>query len=490
MRRKTPLMGWSSWNCFRTGINEVQLCRQIDALTDSGLAACGYLYFNIDDGYLGGRNPVDHRLLFRQDRFPHGIRPISDYAHSKGLFAGIYSDAGENTCGYYYGHEKENGRGAGLYQHEKTDLWQLLAENNFDYIKVDWCGALRLNLDEQTQYTRIAHIIREIEQEEKRTIVYNVCRWMFPGEWVTQLADSWRIGADIVPSFDSILYQIDQAKALRRFCKPGHVNDCDMLQVGNGMTEEEDKSHFAMWCMLSVPLLISCDLTRASQTVLNLLGNNELIAINQDALCEQAFVCKEYRDDAGSLTAELWVKNLADGTRAAALLNRTDQLQSLLFFLSNAGVDQEDGLLQVRDVMHHKDLEIKKKYTVTMKAHGIAVFRIHALHMSPVDDVNKDMAYGTGRRKSIAIEQAMEEAGRGLARLIDVRTAEEYEAGHYGHAVHIPYNDVCLRGDELLEERKEKIILYCASGKRAFMAKEHLENAGFKNVYLTDAFTE
>ena len=159
--RKTPVMGWASWNCFRTKISEKIMKEQADALISTGLADCGYIYLNMDDGFFGGRDD-DGRLLMHKDRFPNGVKVIADYAHALGLTAGIYSDAGDNTCGFYYDNEDKSGFGVGLYGHEEDDLNMFLDEFGFDFIKVDWCGGLRLGLDPQEQYTKIGEIIDDI----------------------------------------------------------------------------------------------------------------------------------------------------------------------------------------------------------------------------------------------------------------------------------------------------------------------------------------
>ena len=174
--RKTPLMGWASWNCYRTNISEEILKKQMEALISTGLAECGYEYFNVDDGFFGGRDE-NGRLLFHEERFPNGIKVIADLAHEKGLKAGIYSDGGDNTCAFYYDNEGYNGIGVGLYQHEEQDLNMFLDEFGFDFIKVDWCGGVRLGLDEETQYTKISRIIDEIRHRTNRQLVYNICRW-------------------------------------------------------------------------------------------------------------------------------------------------------------------------------------------------------------------------------------------------------------------------------------------------------------------------
>ncbi|MCD7752671.1 MAG: glycoside hydrolase family 27 protein [Lachnospiraceae bacterium] len=190
-RRKTPIMGWASWNCFRTHISKEKIREQIDALIESGLKDCGYEYVNIDDGFFGGRDG-EGNLQTHRTRFPNGIKVIADYAHEKGLKAGIYSESGDNTCGFYYDHEGENGKGVGLYGYEDQDLKLYLETYGFDFIKVDWCGGLRLGLDKQEQYSKIGAIIDEIRERTGRQIVYNVCCWEFPGASVGTRGDFLR----------------------------------------------------------------------------------------------------------------------------------------------------------------------------------------------------------------------------------------------------------------------------------------------------------
>ena len=315
-RRRTPIMGWSSWNCFRTNISEEKLKRQFDALVSTGLAACGYVYANTDDGFFGGRGE-DGRLRFHKERFPNGIKVLADYAHSLGLKAGIYSEAGATSCGYYYDNEGENGVNVGLVGHEEEDLSLFFEECGFDFLKVDWCGALREGVDEKAVYLKVGRIIDELRKKTNKPIVYNICRKFFPGEWAVEIADSWRVAADIQPNFASLLKQIDYIKPLRRFCAPGHVNDLDMMQIGNGLSPEEERTHFAMWCMMSTPLMIGCDLTTISEETLAVLKNEELIALNQDAACLQAYAVKEFKDAAGALLGEVWVKDIASEQGAA-----------------------------------------------------------------------------------------------------------------------------------------------------------------------------
>ena len=211
------------------------------------------------------------------------MKDIADYIHSKCLKAGIYSDAGINTCGSKYDQDTI-GVGMGMFGHEEQDLKTFLDDWNYDFIKVDWCGGKWLKLDEESRYTKIARLAREINPD----VVYNVCRWEFPGEWVTKLAHSWRIDGDLRANFNSVLKTIDANADLWMHCSRGHYNDMDMLQVGRGMTVEEDKAHFSMWCLMHSPLMLGSDLTQMDEKTLEIVTNEELIAINQAPYVYQA----------------------------------------------------------------------------------------------------------------------------------------------------------------------------------------------------------
>lgn len=482
-RKLTPLMGWASWNCFRTDISEKKIKEQADALVSTGLAECGYCYLNIDDGYFGGRDAAG-KLKFHKERFPNGMRVVADYIHGLGLKAGIYTDAGDNTCGYYYDNEKEEGFGVGCYGHEEEDLHTLLVENDYDFLKVDWCGGLRLNLDEEEQYTKIADVISRIRKETGKPIVYNICRWEFPGAWAAKIADSWRIGIDIEPNFASVLYQIDKMKPLARFCGPGHVNDADMMQIGNGMSEEEEQTHFAMWCMLSTPLVIGGDLTKISDRTLQVLKNRELISLNQDALCRQAVVAEEYRGADGKLLAEVWVKELAPTdkgvVKAVALLNRSDEGREFGFTLKQAGLDGE--IRSIRDLCAHRNRQPEAELREYVPAHGIRVFLVGAEKSCKYKDFNADAKNAMEKCKPISQHHMVELLHQG-ALLVDVRTREEYERNHLPGAISAPYSEIYLHVNEVLPDKERPLIVYCATGKRSCMAKERLEFRGYHQVW-------
>lgn len=170
-----PLMGWSSWNTYHVNISEDLIRKQADALVTNGLKDAGYLYINVDDGFFGHRDETG-KMHAHPGRFPNGMRSVSDYIHSLGLKAGIYSDAGDNTCGSIYD-DDANGVGAGLYGHEQQDMDLYLKEWNYDFIKIDYCGARELGLEEEKRYATICEAIRNTGRTD---VSINICRWAFP----------------------------------------------------------------------------------------------------------------------------------------------------------------------------------------------------------------------------------------------------------------------------------------------------------------------
>ncbi len=367
-RPQTPIMGWSSWNNFRININEKMICEQADAMSTNGMKEAGYQYINIDDGYFGGRDK-DGVLFSHPEKFPGGMKAVADHIHSKGLKAGIYSDAGKDTCASKWDKDPL-GFGVGLYQHEQQDLVMMLDEWGYDFIKIDWCGGEWLKMNEQKRYTELSQMVREIRPD----VVFNVCRWKFPGEWVIPIADSWRVSGDIAAKFGSITHIIDLNADLWKHAGPGHVNDMDMLQVGRGMTYEEDKAHFSMWCMMNSPLLAGNDLRTMSKETLEILTNKEVIALNQDPLVYQA---RRLRDD-GDL--ELWAKPLkkADsGQIAVALLNRSNKAADVAFTPAEIGLNPS-AKLKIRDLWAHKNLEIASsdKLSFSVPKHGVVVLKV------------------------------------------------------------------------------------------------------------------
>ena len=359
---RPPIMGWSSWNNFRIHIDEQMIREQADAMIKTGLYEAGYRFINVDDGYFKGRDK-DGNLVANQ-KFPSGMKALADYIHSKGLKAGIYSDAGMNTCGSIY--DKDTlGIGVGMYGHVEQDCETFFKKWGFDFLKVDWCGGQNMKLSEEAQYTKISQAIKAINPE----ITFNVCRWEFPGAWVTKIADSWRISGDIRSNFASILHIIEQDADLYQYASAGHYNDMDMLQVGRGMSFDEDKSHFSMWCMLNSPLLAGNDLRTMTKETISILTNKELIALNQDPGFKQAV--RLIKTD----SVDVWVKDLGKnkGHKAIAILNKSGKACRYALPLEPLKLKAKTKL---RDLWQHQDLgKAAGLDALEIPKHGIVVLR-------------------------------------------------------------------------------------------------------------------
>jgi hypothetical protein len=336
--------------------------QQADAMISTGLYNAGYRYINIDDGYFGGRDSTG-RLFPDARKFPSGMKALADYIHSKKLKAGIYTDAGENTCGSIWDKDP-NGVGSGIYGHIEQDCNLFFKKWRFDFLKVDWCGGEVMKLDEQTEYLKIIGAVKTIDSN----IVFNVCRWKFPGEWAISKADSWRIYGDIRPQFSSILAIIDIDAGLYKYASAGHYNDMDMLQVGRGMTYDEDKTHFSMWCMLNSPLLAGNDLRSMSKQTIEILTNKEVIALDQDQGFKQAVRISHEQG------IDVWEKSLAvnDGrSKAIAIVNRNDHEVTFDLSAKTIGVSSK---CKLRDLWLHKDLgQIGKSKKFAIPRHGTVV---------------------------------------------------------------------------------------------------------------------
>lgn len=361
-----PLMGWSSWNTYRVNINEDLIKKQADALINQGLKDLGYIYINVDDGFFGWRNETG-KMHSHPERFPNGMKPISDYIHSLGLRAGIYSDAGDDTCGSIYDND-ERGVGSGLYGHEQQDMDLYLKEWNYDFIKIDYCGGRELGLDEEKRYTAICEAIKNTGRTD---VSINICRWAFPGTWAKRLARSWRISADINPSWKSVKYIIDKNLYLAAYAGGGHYNDMDMLEIGRGLKPNEEEVHFGMWCIMSSPLLIGCDMTTIPEASLKLLKNKELIALNQDVLGLQAHVVQHEKD------TYVLVKDIEQKrglTRAVALYNPSDSTRDFTVPFQTLELG---GKVKARDLVRNKDLgKMQHEIRQTLAPHSVMILKL------------------------------------------------------------------------------------------------------------------
>ena len=372
----TPPMGWNSWNKFGSAVNEELIRQTADAMVSSGMKDAGYEYINIDDTWEGQRDAqgfiqVDPR------KFPLGMKALADYVHSKGLKLGIYSDAGYKTCG-----GKPASRG-----HEFQDALTY-AQWGIDYLKYDWCGCEDLNA--KGAYTTM----RDALHLAGRPIVFSICEWGSnkPWEWAGNIGNLWRTTGDIGPCFDckqdhgtwyqwGVLQIIDQQQGLRQYAGPGHWNDPDMLEVGNGMSANEDRAHFSMWCMLAAPLISGNDLRHMSTETAEILMNKDAIAVDQDKLGIEGF---RY---SSNQILEFWFKPLADGDWALCVLNRTTRPQKVFFNwkaekvgddLSKRDTAFETTVYDIRDLWTKKDLgTTEKPLNAEVAGHDVLMLRLH-----------------------------------------------------------------------------------------------------------------
>lgn len=358
-----PTMGWSSWNTFALNINEDVICGQADEMVKLGLDKVGYKYINIDDGYWDGRGK-DGNLIVNKKLFPNGMKAVADYIHSKGLKAGIYSDAGDNTCGSDGG-KRAYGIGVGLAGHEYQDCKLYFNDWGYDFIKVDYCGGNHMGLDERMQYTKISDAIKRCEKETGRKIVFNVCRWAYPGTWISNVADSWRTTGDIWDGWESYKSIIKENLYIQAYTGGGHYNDMDMLEIGRKQSLDEDRTHMAYWCITSSPLLIGCDMRTLSDETLGLLKNTDLIAMNQDALGIGAPVVQRQGD---VYVVAKDMEKLHGQKRAVVVMNLTDRSQTIDVDMSLLGYA---GTVNVHDCFTKADTQNSgSTMSVTIPAHG------------------------------------------------------------------------------------------------------------------------
>ena len=384
---KPPLMGWSSWNAYMVDISDSIITHQADLMVEKGLKEAGYRYVNIDDGFFGYRDERGY-MVPHPERFPkgpEGMRALVDHIHGLGLKAGIYSDAGDNTCGSSYNHDL-NGLGAGLYGHDVVDAERYFNEWDFDFIKLDYCGGQNLKLDPEERYREIRRVIDSVAT---RHIRINVCRWNFPGTWVNGIGDSWRISADIRPVWKSIKYIVGKNLYLSAYAGNGNYNDMDMLAVGYnikpspfweeglGLSYTEEEAHFGIWCIMSSPLLLGCDIEYIPEETMKIITNPELIAINQDRLGLQAHVVQHVGE------TYVFAKDILEkwgNTRAVALYNPADT--SMRFTLTPEEIEMT-GTLTVRDLNLNADLGECSSIEMTLPPHSAKILKVSGERIEP-----------------------------------------------------------------------------------------------------------
>jgi len=374
----TPPMGWNSWNTFGTSIDEKLVKETADIMVSSGMAAAGYNYIVLDDGWMTRERDANGDLVPDPVKFPNGMKAVVDYVHSKGLKFGLYNCAGTQTCAGYPGT-----RG---YEYQDARFY---AKLEIDFLKYDWCNTKGITAPEA--YTTMSNALKTAG----RPIVFSLCEWgdNQPWEWGKPVGNLWRISGDIYPCFDcefkhpenwsswGFMKIAEMRKDIRKYSGPDHWNDFDMMEVGNEMNDTEDKSHFAIWCMLSSPLVAGNDFRKMSKETLAILTNKDLIAINHDKLGIQGF---KYSAEDG---LEVWVKPLSDGNWAVTFLNRSEVNKKINFdwkkhLIKDADfgyeADFNKTVYKLKDLWKNKEIgNTKKSFVSELASHDVITLKLY-----------------------------------------------------------------------------------------------------------------
>ena len=409
-----PPMGWNSWNAFNSDVDEEKVLASAQALVDTKLASLGYRYVNIDDGWWLKRRQPDGRMLIRTSHFPSAatganpsFRPLTDRLHAMGLKAGIYSDIGRNSCGQIYTPDFKNQpegtvaeREVGLYGHVDQDIRLYFAEWNFDFIKVDGCGARGLPADAErvrsglyralpplvdmqslggSDVAGIRRLYEEVHDALRahaagRDYVYSLCLWG-AGDvraWGKDVGNTSRTSDDIQPVWARMLTNLDTVTHRALYAHPGSWNDPDMLFVGTGDFDEahavEARSHFTLWAMVNSPLIIGYDLRKLTPALLAIFGNADIVALNQDSAGNQAVLA--YDSD----EVQTFVKTLADGGKAVALFNRTAQPATAVLTAAQLKM-LPTADVALRDLWSKTTQTFRGELTLTLAPHETRIFR-------------------------------------------------------------------------------------------------------------------
>jgi alpha-galactosidase len=354
-------MGFNNWNSThcRAEFNEDMVKAIADIFVEKGLKDAGYQYVNLDDCWALPARDGDGKLVPDPVRFPNGIKAVADYVHAKGLKFGIYTSAGTKTC---------NSAGfPGALGHEYSDARQF-ADWGVDYLKYDNCN--NEGVDARVRYTTMRDALRATG----RPIVHSICEWgeNEPWEWASDVGHLWRTTGDISDNWGSMLSILKKNLPLAPYAGPGRWNDPDMLEVGNGgMTDTEYRSHFSLWSIMAAPLLIGSDLRGASEETFEILGNKEVIAVDQDPLGRQGGVV--------SSAGGRWViaKEMADGSRAVALFNESGTAQRVTTTAAAVGLPAADAYT-LRDLWQHRAYNTAGTFSATVPAHGTVLVRVSA----------------------------------------------------------------------------------------------------------------
>ncbi|HXJ92388.1 MAG TPA: glycoside hydrolase family 27 protein [Terriglobia bacterium] len=353
---RTPPMGWNSWNHFHGQVDDKTIRETADAMVANGMKAAGYLYVNIDDTWQGTRDAQGN--IQANSKFPD-MKALADYVHSKGLKIGIYSGPGTKTCAGF----------EGSYGHEEQDA-RTYAAWGIDYLKYDWCSAGKIYQDSDMQavYQKMGDALRATG----RPIVYSLCQYGRDEvwKWGPEVSGNlWRTTGDISDNWKSMIGIAAKQEGLEAWAKPGHWNDPDMLEVGNGgMTDTEYRTHFTIWSILGAPLLAGNDLRSVNRATLDILENPEVIAVDQDSLGRQGHRISQNGE------AMVWARKLADGGQAVALINEADKAAKVSVSWSQLGLSASPS---VRDLWTHTDRgHIADGFSSEVPSHGVVLIKV------------------------------------------------------------------------------------------------------------------
>ena len=369
----TPPMGWNSWNCWGLSVSDEKLKASARALMDKGLIDHGWSYMNIDDGWEAESRNKSGEIVTNK-KFPD-MKKLGDWLHNNGLKFGIYSSPGDLTCGGYLG----------SYQHEEQDA-ATYANWGIDYLKYDWCSYETVYTKEKdttlAAFKKPYEVMSAALQKQNRDIVYSLCQYGMQDVWkwgAEVNGNCWRTTGDIVDTWESLSgIGFNQTKQYP-YARPGRWNDPDMMivgQVGWGenlhptrLTPDEQYTHVSLWSMLSSPLLIGCDISKLDDFTLNLLSNDEVIAVNQDPSgkqAQQAIKTEGY---------QIWVKDLEDGSKALAIFNLSNKYDVVRFYWNNLGLPENS--YHVRDLWRQQDLgNFGSMFATKVAPHGVTLIKI------------------------------------------------------------------------------------------------------------------
>ncbi|HZR44964.1 MAG TPA: glycoside hydrolase family 27 protein [Ktedonobacteraceae bacterium] len=369
----TPPMGFNDWNAFHCGVTEAEIKQAADFISSSGLKSAGYRYVNVDDCWMASSRDSHGNLVPDPTKFPDGIKALADYVHHDDLLFGIYEGAGTQTCAHK----------PGSYKHETQDA-TTFASWGVDYLKYDWCNGHSVPFTDfpgqthdqvaQTLYTKMSKALNA----SGRPIVFSMCNGadssVHPANWGAPISNLWRTTHDIHPNWASILSIYTQNVTLFAKAGPGHWNDPDMLEVGNGsLTTTEEQTHFSLWAEMAAPLLIGTNLLTASKTTLSILLNTNVIAIDQDSLGVQGHIVSK----SSSGSQQVLTKPLANGDVAVVLLNEGTSTATITTNASAVGLPQVSSYT-LSNLWAGTHSTTSGTITASVASHGVVMLHVHA----------------------------------------------------------------------------------------------------------------